>query len=171
MGIILEYVSLAEVPPMALVKARVTEMLHRPVELVEHVLEVRELVLDSDDPRYEHPAYLLLCRALTELGGKQAPVELLARKRFRQRFEFEGSAPAPLEIHEQILRLGGCDIAPPRAYPPWFELFTAAPDSQCVTMDPQPPWLHMIAGHDCRELFGAVYDVLLSFGAKPRPDW
>ncbi|PTL81573.1 hypothetical protein [Vitiosangium sp. GDMCC 1.1324] len=191
MGICLDYVSLAEVPPMTLVRDRLTEKLGCPVSLVEHpagfhvevkprlmisivpgerVLEVRELIVDPEDPRYEHPAYLRLCRALTELGGKQTPVEPLDRMRFRQRFEFEGNTPAPLEVHEQLLRLGGRDIGPPSPYEPWFELMTTAPDAQTVVLDPQPPWLHMISGYTSAKLYSAVYNLLLSFGARLRPD-
>ena len=191
MGIYLEYVSLAEVPHMSLVQARASEKLGRRVELIEHpggfdleiknrlfinmlpgerVIDICDLTLGPEHPLYEFPAYLLLCRALTELGGKQGAIELLARRRFRQRFEFEGSAPTPLEVHEQLIRLGVTGIGPPTPYEPWFELFTEAPDAQTLLLHPQPPWLHMIAGYDCGELAYGVYDILASFGAKPRPD-
>jgi hypothetical protein len=103
-----------------------------------------------------------------ELGGKPAGVEPPGRSRLVQRFEFEGTPPAPLEVHAQLLRLGGREESPPSAYEPWFEFFTEVPDDQIVLLTPEPPWLRAFADLGSQELYAAVFGSLESFGSKPR---
>lgn len=133
MGINIDHVSLEDLPPMELVRDKVGERLGLRVELIQHPagfrIEVQEryfcrlvpseraLVLDTyQHPQYplaQQPHYLLLCRALAALGGQQQPIERLEWCRsITQRFEFQKGAPGPLEVHEQLRRLGGTASRP-----------------------------------------------------------
>ena len=130
------------VPSLTLVRDTLAERLQRPVELVEkpacfefvvsvdgystgYRLIPRECALVTegfisypDEPDHALPEYRLLCRALTELGGRPAEVELDLIE-FRQRFDFDGKVPTALEVHERILALGGRSEGswPPRDRP------------------------------------------------------
>jgi len=82
---------------------------------------------DPDKPQYESPEYKLLCRALMELGGRPAKVELqleLGQNDYWQRFDFEGKVPEALEVHARIIALGGATESdnPPEVYSPGFQL-------------------------------------------------
>ncbi|MGE6762969.1 hypothetical protein ACQKGO_33470 [Corallococcus interemptor] len=198
MGMRLDYVSLEGVPPMELVRARVAERLKRPVLMEEHpagfridildrmhmnivpgerALTVWDVIHGPIEPIHEHPAYARLSYAMTVLGGRPGPIETLEHSRFRQRFEYEGPVPTPLELHEQLVQLGlgGRDVRPPRDYAPWFVFRTEPPEDAAVWLYPESPWLELTTGIDEADgvLFRAAYSALVSFGAKPRPesDW
>ncbi|WP_205519537.1 hypothetical protein [Pyxidicoccus caerfyrddinensis] len=136
----------------------------------ERALEVDERALNPVNPLDQDPDYLRLCRALAALGGQQAPHELLEWGRFKQRFEFQKGTPSPLEVHEQVRRLGGGGGGPPTPYEPWFQLVVPGPALQGVLLKPQSPWLMLMAGTNSFELIDQAYEVLVSCGARPRTD-
>jgi hypothetical protein len=153
MGICVAKFEFEVVPSLTLVRDTLAERLQRPVELVEapscfefglsmdgrrykgyrlipreRALVTDGYIIDPDRPWYEFPEYRLLCRALTELGGRPAEIELDLEE-FRQRFDFDGKVPTALEVHERILALGGWSqgTRPPREdgpsyIPPAFSL-------------------------------------------------
>lgn len=122
----------------------------------ERALDVEGFIgWNPDKPEYASPEYKLLSRALTELGGRPAEVELeleLGRNDYRQRFDFEGKVPEPLEVHARIIALGGATRSdrPPEVYASGFELsvpgLLPGVFSISISVDPEEGEITLIAG-------------------------
>lgn len=138
----------------------------------ERALEVAGSIgWNPDKPKYASPEYKLLCRALTELGGRPAEVEL-DRNDYRQRFDFEGKVPEPLEVHERIVALGGATESdkPPRVYSSGFEL--SAPGllpgvfPVAISVDPEEREITLMAGIR-PSLIHEAAEALEALGGRP----
>ncbi|MFP2929024.1 hypothetical protein ACLESO_28255 [Pyxidicoccus sp. 3LG] len=188
MGIHVRNIGFEEAPPPPeVLRATLSERLGSPVKLVEPRTGFGVCVPTSPthasgfaiscfeqafelDGRRDDAQFALVCRVLTELGGRAEPIEVMKKGRVGYRVHFDHETPAPERIADLIQRETGIPTFPPQAFETSYELHAPElkPKVRSVSLIYKPRQVTLRASLG-RTLLEPVIDALLSLGGRRIP--